>query len=131
MTADPGATRPVEDGASPPPAAQAVEGVAETLGHLQAAALSLVAALRAALDAAEHLARDPAPLLDLLVDASRAKPGGGPDKVAAPARDAPKPGHVEHITVRPQPGPLVDDKASGGSDTRANGNGGRDAGDGS
>jgi hypothetical protein len=92
-------------------AAAPAEAVAEAVGHLQTAALSMVAAVRAALDAAEQLAKDPSPLLALLSEATRQSTGGeraGPD-----AASAHRP-RLEHIAVTPKPGSDPDDRSGGG-----------------
>jgi hypothetical protein len=93
---DTGAPEPKEHG----PGALPADGLLDALGHLQTAALSMVAAARAAIDAAEQLVRDPKPLLDILADAARAgsDPSTSPDVAAAPPRP-----RVEHIAVRPPP----------------------------
>lgn len=96
--------------------ASPVDAVAEAVGHLQTAALSMVAAVRAALDAAEQVAKDPGPLLSLLSDAARqstagAEPGPGEASAQRP--------RVEHIAVTPKQGPASDDRAGGVSRTGA------------
>jgi len=48
------------------------ERAIDALAHAQAAAMELIAALRAALDVAEELVRDPAPLLALAATAGEA-----------------------------------------------------------
>jgi hypothetical protein len=48
------------------------ERAAEALEHAQAAALELIAALRSALDVAEELVRDPAPLVAAVASAGEA-----------------------------------------------------------
>lgn len=91
------------------------EVVAEVVGHLQTAALSMVAAVRAALDAAEHLARDPGPLFDLLsppTEGARASSGSGAGS-SSPQRT-----RVEHIALTPQQAPVGDDRSDGGSSPR-------------
>ena len=99
QSADSGAAEAKEHG----PEAPAADGLLDALGHLQAAALSMVAAARAAVDAAEQLVRDPKPLLDILADAARA----GWEQPPAPAgADAPARPRVEHIAVRPPADPV-------------------------
>ncbi|MEO5679394.1 MAG: hypothetical protein ABIS47_06975 [Acidimicrobiales bacterium] len=94
----------------PPPADdEAMAGLGEAFGHLQAAALSMVAAARTALDAAEKLARDPSPLLTAAFEAAQAATRvTGQD--AAPEQDPAEPSgavprrpRVEHIVVDPPP----------------------------
>ena len=48
------------------------ERAADAVVHAQAAAMELIAALRAALDVAEELVRDPAPLMALVATAGEA-----------------------------------------------------------
>lgn len=94
--------------------AAAADGLVDALGHLQTAALSIVAAARVAVDAAEQLVRDPRPLVDLLAGAGRGwEPPTG--SAAEPAAEHPR---VEHIKVRPADGAATSDDAgtSGGGD---------------
>ncbi len=109
-----------------PPAAPG--GLADALGHLQQAALSMVAAGRSALDVAERLARDPAPLLDLVTEAARAARPGPPDRDAAADDDDPastgaasRPGpRVQRIVVAPPDTSVAepDDEAGDGQAPR-------------
>lgn len=69
------------------------DSVREAVGHLQGAALELVAAARAVLDLAEEMIRDPAELLALATAAarlasSRPQPGPRPDDGARRAATA-------------------------------------------
>lgn len=107
--------------------AAAAEGLVDALGHLQTAALSMVAAARAAVDAAEQLVRDPRPLLDLIADAARA---GWEPPAGSSAEPAPEHRGFEHIKVRPAAGAesggdaTADDAGSGddeGSEGRSAG----------
>lgn len=98
--------------------AAAAEGLVDALGHLQTAALSMVAAARAAVDAAEQLVRDPRPLLDLLSDAARA---GWEPPAGSSAEPAAEHSRVEHIKVRP-------DRADTGADPGDDGGGSSGAG---
>jgi hypothetical protein len=110
--------------------APATEGLAQALAHLQNAALSMVAAARAALDAAEQLARDPGPLLGLVVEATRGSggpssageatgSGGSPTSEPDDRRSSPRSGarpraRVEHIAVaRPPEDPADADSGLG------------------
>lgn len=89
----------------PRPGPAAAEGLVDALGHLQSAALSMVAAARAAVDAAEQLVRDPKPILDLLGESLRA----GREPPSAPSSDpAGGASPVERITVRRPPPPRGD-----------------------
>ena len=104
MTADepPAAPDPVVEGAAGTPAGAAADGLGEVVSHLQAAALALVGVARTALDAAEKVALDPAPLLAAVFDLTRERPfaadpaGGG---AAGSAEPASRRSRVEPIVV--------------------------------
>lgn len=122
MTGDGPAPEESPSAESPPTAGAANQGLADALGHLQTAAVSMVAAARAALDAAEQLARDPAPLLEMVADAARAArtptngggaaPGPGAGARSATSGTPPRP-RVEHIAVTP-PSAVIEGEAGGG-----------------
>jgi hypothetical protein len=72
----------------------------EALDHLQAAALELIAALRAVLDVAEEAVREPQALMDVVTATARAAADAMGTSARKDGSEAPprRPG-VEHISI--------------------------------
>ncbi len=70
----------------------------EAIEHLQSAALEMIAALRAVLDVAEDLVKDPTPAAAFVAGVAQAAAQAGAHVAAADA-DAPPQPRVQHIRV--------------------------------
>lgn len=75
------------------------ERVKEGLEHLQKAALELIAAARALLDAAEEAVKDPADVLAVVNHLAATGRAATKPNRPAPDGDADEPDHVERIRV--------------------------------
>ena len=72
------------------------ERAKEALEHLQGAALEMIAALRAVLDVAEELVKDPTPAAAFVAGMAQAASQAG---AHVPGADADAPSRVQHIRV--------------------------------
>jgi hypothetical protein len=72
------------------------ERAKEAMEHLQPAALEMIAALRAVLDVAEELVKDPTPATAFVVGVAQAAAQAG---AHVPAADAAAEPRVQHIKV--------------------------------